>query len=163
MTLSDLASFGSFISGVAVVASLIYLAVQIQQNTRHTRALIHQGSAARTNSIMMGLMPADFCAAWIEGNYANATPELIKQRQFFYHCLTALNAMEDHHLQHKDGLLSQEQYARGCDNFRRLLMEPGFRDYWTTYRNNIISVAPNYCAFVDSLCTTGPTAFANHV
>ncbi len=38
MTLTDLASIGSLLSGVAVVISLAYLAFQIRQNTRHQRA-----------------------------------------------------------------------------------------------------------------------------
>jgi hypothetical protein len=164
MSLSDLASLGSFVSGVAVVVSLIYLAFQIRQNTRHTRALIHQGAAARTNDIMMGLIPADCCAVWIEGNHGVATPELVRQRQFFIHCATALNAMEDHHLQHLDGLLSSEQYARGCETFRGLLLEPGFREYWSNYRKSMVQVAPKFCAFVDSLCTTdAASAFGNRV
>jgi len=163
MTLSDLASLGSFVSGIAVVASLIYLAVQIRQNTRHTRALIHQGEAARTNSISIGLMPPDFCAAWIEGNGETATPERIRQHQFRLHCATGVNAMESHYLQHLDGLLRTEQFARGCETFRGLLLEPGFRDYWNEYRKIAAPAAPGFCAFVDGLCAAQPTTFQGRV
>ena len=38
MTLSDLGSLGEAIGGVAVLISLIYLAVQIRHNTKATRA-----------------------------------------------------------------------------------------------------------------------------
>jgi hypothetical protein len=163
MSLSDLASIGSLISGLAVLASLIYLAVQIRQNSRHTRALIHQGSAARTNAILLGLMPAEFCAAWIEGNGGKATPELIRLRQFNYHCATAINAMEDHHLQHVAGLTSHEQFARNCETFRGLLQEPGLRAFWNGYRGTAVKVAPIFCAFVDSLCLTETREFSNQV
>jgi hypothetical protein len=47
MTLSDLASIGSLVSGTPVTASLIYLALQTHQDAKHTKALIHQGRAAR--------------------------------------------------------------------------------------------------------------------
>ena len=47
MTLADIASIGSLISGVAVLASLVYLAQQTRQNVRNSRALIQQGRAAR--------------------------------------------------------------------------------------------------------------------
>ena len=47
MSLSDLASIGSLISGVAVLVSLVYLSLQIRQNARHSQALIQQGRAAR--------------------------------------------------------------------------------------------------------------------
>ena len=50
MSLSDLAAIGSLISGVAVLISLIYLARQMRQNTKHTRALIQQGRVERISN-----------------------------------------------------------------------------------------------------------------
>ena len=50
MTLNELGSLGEFISGLAVVATLIYLALQIRHNTRAVRSSMHQdmvGSTAR--------------------------------------------------------------------------------------------------------------------
>ena len=44
MTLSDLGSIGELIGGVAVVVSLIYVALQIRQNTRAIRASSHQSA-----------------------------------------------------------------------------------------------------------------------
>ena len=38
MTLEDLGNIGEFVAAIAVVISLIYLAVQIRQNTRSVRA-----------------------------------------------------------------------------------------------------------------------------
>lgn len=42
MTLIDLGSLGEFISGIAVVVSLAYLAIQIRHNTRAVRSSMHQ-------------------------------------------------------------------------------------------------------------------------
>ncbi len=50
MTLNELGSLGEFISGLAVVVTLIYLALQIRHNTRAVRSSMHQdmvGSTAR--------------------------------------------------------------------------------------------------------------------
>jgi len=41
ISLSDLAAIGSFISGVAVVVSFVFLAVQLRQNARNQRAIMH--------------------------------------------------------------------------------------------------------------------------
>jgi hypothetical protein len=163
LSLSDLSSIGSFVSGAAVVASLVYLAVQIQQNTKHTRALIHQGTAARTNEILIGLMPADYVGVWIDGNGVKATPELVRQRQFYLHCGILVNAMEDQYRQHYDGLTGREQFARACEQFRGLLLEPGMRDYWKDNRNVAERVAPGFCAFVDGLCSADSAEFQNRV
>jgi hypothetical protein len=50
VTLNELGSLGEFISGLAVVVTLIYLALQIRHNTRAVRSSLHQdmvGSTAR--------------------------------------------------------------------------------------------------------------------
>ncbi len=54
MTLSDLASLGSFVSGAAVLISLVFLYFQIRQVNaqvrqaeRNQRALLQQGRAGR--------------------------------------------------------------------------------------------------------------------
>jgi hypothetical protein len=48
MSLSEAALIATAISGCSATASLIYLALQTRQNVRHMRALILQGTAART-------------------------------------------------------------------------------------------------------------------
>ena len=163
MTLADFASLSTAVSGIAVTVSLIYLAIQTQQNTRNTRALIHQGAAARTTSIRIGMMEGERAAAWIEGNGGRATPEEVRRLQFNLQCATALDALEDHYLQKKAGLVSAEQFARNREGFRRLLLEPGMRDFWTAQKVTETRVAPQFCAFVDSLCDGAATAYGRRV
>ena len=158
MVLSDIASISTAVSGLVVTASLIYVGIQTRQNVRHTRALIHQGTAARTTNIRLGFMNAEIVTAWIDGNGGTATPELIRQRQFHYHCGVAMITMEDYFSQHEDGLLSDEQFSRGSATFRERLREPGLRAYWLKQREAMTEAAPRYCAFIDSLCTGEPMA-----
>src|SRR5512135_2576923 len=68
MSLSDLASLGSFVSGVAVLASLVFLFFQVRQMTeqvrqseRNQQALIAQG--ARTRGVEIALARMDPSAA----------------------------------------------------------------------------------------------------
>jgi hypothetical protein len=42
VTLNELGSLGEFISGLAVVVTLVYLAIQIRHNTRAVRSSMHQ-------------------------------------------------------------------------------------------------------------------------
>lgn len=156
MTLAELASFSTAISGFAVTASVIYLAVQTHQNTRNIRALIHQGSTARTTAILTELMEPEYCAAWIEGNGGEATPESVRARQFFFHCSIALNSMEDLYVQHRMHLLNEEQFARGSEAYRRMLAEPGMRKFWEMERALFAPTAPGFTAYVDGLLGARP-------
>jgi hypothetical protein len=159
MTLSDFATLSTAISGLAVTASLLYLAIQTRQNVRHTRALIHQGASARTTSIILAQIDADHSAAWIEGNGAKATPDAVRKVQFFLMCGCSITALEDIFSQHNDGLMEEEVFARNCQLHSGLLTEPGYRAYWNAQRAEIAKVAPKFCAFVDGLCVGEPKAF----
>jgi hypothetical protein len=48
VTLNELGSLGEFISGIAVVVTLIYLAVQIRHNTRAVRSSMHHAMIEST-------------------------------------------------------------------------------------------------------------------
>jgi len=47
MSLSDIASIGSLISGLAVLVSLVYLSLQVRQAERNQRAVVNQGLIGR--------------------------------------------------------------------------------------------------------------------
>jgi hypothetical protein len=159
VSLSEIASIATAISGLAVTVSLIYVGIQTRQNVRHTRALIQQGTAARTTNILFGFMNAEAVAIWIEGNGGTPTPESIQERQFHYQCGIAMIAMEDYFSQHELGLLSDEHFSRGGETFRNRLKEPGLRAYWMKQREILAAAAPSYCAYIDSLCTEETTPF----
>ena len=52
MTLTDLSSLGSFISGIAVLASLIFVGFQLRQNTQAVRATASQAHASNLQQIV---------------------------------------------------------------------------------------------------------------
>jgi len=50
MTIAELGSVGEFIGSIAVLITLIYLAIQVRQNTRHVQAQMgHDGWLANTH------------------------------------------------------------------------------------------------------------------
>jgi hypothetical protein len=153
MSFSEIETIGNEVSRWAVLVSLVYVAIQTRQNVRHTKALIHQGTAARTTSILFGWMNPETVSVWIAGNGGIPTPELIKRRQFHYHCGIAMIAMEDYFAQHELHLISDEQFARGSETFRKRLQEPGRRSYWLEHREAMVKVTPRYCTYIDSLCS----------
>jgi hypothetical protein len=163
MTLSDFATFSTALSGVAVTASLIYLAIQTRQNLRHTRAQIQQGAAARTTALILANQEPFRAAAWIEGNGGKAGPEEVRKYQFNLMCANAIYAMADLYFQNLDGLLSAELYRLDCENYRALMSQRGLRAYWDSTREGIGRVAPKFRDFVDSLCVGESGDFSHRV
>jgi len=60
---SEIASIASAVSGLTATVSLIYVGIQIRLSMRHTRALIQQGTTARTTNILLGRMSAEAVSA----------------------------------------------------------------------------------------------------
>jgi len=55
VTLNELGSLGEFMSGLAVVVTLVYLAIQIRHNTRAVRSSMHQDMIESTLRIAESL------------------------------------------------------------------------------------------------------------
>jgi hypothetical protein len=149
MNLSDLASVGSFVSGVAVLASLVYLSLQIRQNTKHSRALIQQGRAARICESLTHLAEFD----WSDGMDAclAGTPGVNPRdlRRFIFIVRTFFVSAEDSFLQHQEGLMDRQVFE-AFESFLQssLNASPGFRKAWKISR---LSYVPAFRDYIDRL------------
>lgn len=149
MSLSDLASIGSFVSGFAVLVSLIYLSLQIRQNTKHSRALIQQGRAARICQTLSDMAELD----WTDGIEACFTGESHVSpkdlRKFNFIARTYFVSAEDSFLQHQEGLMDHEVFDGFEGSMRAgLIASPGFRKAWKMSR---LSYVPSFRNYIDKL------------
>lgn len=144
MTLTDLASIGSLISGVAVLASLVYLAQQTRQNARHSRALIQQGRAARiadTALRLAELRESDAIDKCFEGSPDVSAKDV---GRFLFLCRAIFVSAEDSFFQHQEGLMDNIAFESFESSIKSgmgaggvaaawimtsQMYEPQFRDY----------------------------------
>ena len=83
MSISDLGSLGEFISSVIVLVTLIYLAVQIRQNTYATRATSHHAITVSLNELNFTLATNDSAVKiWQSGMKDRAALNDIERDQF---------------------------------------------------------------------------------
>src|SRR5580693_7265252 len=78
MSLSDLASLGSFVSGFAVLISLIYLALQVRQAERNQQISIRHSRVSRTVELHLALADPAVAEAWLHGS---ESPQEISQTE----------------------------------------------------------------------------------
>jgi hypothetical protein len=154
VTLADFATFSTAISGFAVTASLIYLALQTHQNAKHTRALINQGRSDRIADTRLAAADADIAAAIVIANGGEPTPERIKQEQFSSFCNALFYGWQDSFLQYQRGLLDEDIYSQMCDALVKALGQPGYRAEWEKVR----VPGTRFAAFVDKMIATLPAA-----
>lgn len=160
MSLSDLAALGSFVSGIAVLVSLVFLyfqlrqiGTQIQQAEKNQKAMIGQG---RTNRMVeLALRTAEPGLGEAMANVYSNSGDLKPQQLFqFLHYSRALflNA-EDTFYQHANGLLEEEPYEGFVNAMRATIASPATRLMWQVHRQ---VYGPAFTAFVDKLVEETP-------
>ncbi len=83
MTLSDLANIAEIVGGIAVVFSLIYLAVQVRQNTNSVRNSTLQSNTALWSSILISLAEPEMVSAYAAGMSGRTDIKPVQYTQFF--------------------------------------------------------------------------------
>src|SRR5215469_11060544 len=95
MSLSDLASLGSFVSGVAVVFSFVFLGLQIRQADKNQKAMLESDSVSRSNEHLLKLTEphlADLYRRMIHGEGDFTETELLQLMNILS---AVMNSMED--------------------------------------------------------------------
>jgi hypothetical protein len=154
MTLSDLASIASVLSGVAVLASLIYLNQQVRQNTKHSRALIQQGrSLGSSNYLVQQALDPILTEVTVRGDEGDATLDRLQATRYMFVTIAFFFLVEDLFYQHQDGLIDAERHAGTTNVLRMRFRDPGFRAAWTVMRPQF---GPVFSAFLDGLMADAP-------
>jgi hypothetical protein len=155
MTLSDFASVGSLVSGIAVLISLIYLAVQVRQAEKNQRSLMNQGAVTRGNSSLALLTQpdlSDLFARAVAGESEFSSGEAYRLQTILR---ISMLSLQDHYVQHRAGLIDQITYDNISGGVRRLLTRPVFRALWIDSR---MAYAPELRALADEFAADLPLA-----
>src|SRR5215472_12690648 len=128
--LSDLASIGSLVSGVAVVVSLVFLAMQIRQANANQKSLMQQGRSARTVDMLMKMSDPGLSET-ILGAFGGGVPDEPARIFAFYSfaCACFWN-YEDSFLQFRARTLDASGWATDELTLQGLLANPAYRAVW---------------------------------
>jgi hypothetical protein len=148
MSLSDLASLGSFVSSFAVLISLIYLALQVRQTKRNQQIAIRHSRATRVVELHLALADVAVADAWLHGS---GNPQQITQTQvsqFINLCRALFFHFEDSFYQREEGLLNDDAFETVVAGVRLSARSPGFRAAWKVARPNF---GGRFLAFMDGV------------
>jgi hypothetical protein len=138
------------ISSLAVVASLWYLAVQVNRSTRIAKLTAHDSAASALRDVTKQFSEnVDIARIWRIG-LENLDALSADDRARFYHAaFQFLKAMETIHFHYIYGLMD-EQIWRGYWNlYRHYLAAPGLEYYWRRRGQELFS--ERFRTFADSL------------
>jgi hypothetical protein len=156
MTLSQLADIGEILGGVAVVASLVYLAIQIRQNTRTVRSSTLHQNTDLWNAMFLRLAEPDAAEAYVSGMSANPDIRPLHYTQFFFICRAMFIAFENQYFQMQQGVLDPETYAGYQRSIStQFLAFRGFRVWWRQSRSVF---TPDFVRHIDAMIAAVPEA-----
>jgi hypothetical protein len=156
MSLEDLGNIGELIAAIGVIASLIYLAVQIRQNTANidfnTKALrgsTYSSQFQLSNDFQDLLIQNERLGnIWVKGMYRPDDLDVVESRYFLNLVLRFLHTYENVVVLHGLGLVNDELFESFNIRNSRIFSRPGIRDFWGKYRGDF---APSFQSFLDSL------------
>ncbi|HEY1710062.1 MAG TPA: hypothetical protein VGG10_17460 [Rhizomicrobium sp.] len=135
MSLSDLAALGSFISGIAVVATLAFLLLQTRQTLMNQRSLMQQGRTARIVDGMYRQMEPRLLDVALRGRDGDPTLEPLQVETFLRVAQATLISMEDTYIQHRLGTIDPAVWKTSTARLADLLAQPGMRAAWSSLRS----------------------------
>jgi hypothetical protein len=136
MSLSDLASLGSFVSGAAVLASLIFIAFQLRQNTQAMRATASQANSANFHANIAPIAQnREVAGIWFKGlaRYEELSNE--DRARFILLVHGCFRFFEASRVQWRHGQLDDEHWHSVEATVRHLAFQPGIRSFWNVRRN----------------------------
>ena len=141
MNFQELGSIGEFVSGIAVVVSLVYLAFQIRQNTRQidentkaAQAAAFDSSITHTFSARQTILEnADVARIYLQGSNnpdALSEEDRLRYRLTLHNILWSIWNMQS---QAEIGELSSETWEAQLATLERIVRTPGFSWFWVNY------------------------------
>jgi hypothetical protein len=154
--LEALGNIGDFVGGIAVILTLIYLAVQIRDNTRSTRLAAMQSTMLSAQNI--GKLPAqdrDLARVVRVGLVEPGDLDEDEFQQLRYYLINYLRVHEDMFVQYKAGVIDDETWLARASSLITIFSTPGGRKIWEASN----AYRPDFQAWMDShLNRDGPPA-----
>jgi hypothetical protein len=148
MSLSDLAAVGSFVSGIAVVFSFIFLALQMRQTNRNQRSLMQQGRSAKKVDILLKLSDPFVSETIAEADGNCAALDAAKIWAFYGFAGAMFWDYEDSFLQLRAKTLDVASWESDATFLKRILAFPAYRVAWKMARD---SLSGDYREYIDSI------------
>lgn len=133
-TLESLGNLGDFIGGIGVVATLIYLAVQVRQNTAALRTASRQAIVAgMRDHVRLAFEPGGESFFRADEAFPDVSPE--EHRYYTARMNDLLLFFQGAHALHEAGTLEDETYGKYLDFVAASFRTPGGARYWEQVRS----------------------------
>jgi len=147
MTIQELGSLGELVAAIATVATLIYLALQIRQNTTATRAAsFHAVTDARNQVNLSITQSSELARIIVEGTADRSALSPEDRLRFDCTCLSYVHVVETMHYQTSVGAGEKALVEAEEQSLLDLLSTPGVREWWL---ENPYAFGPEFRSYME--------------
>ncbi|HEY1709485.1 MAG TPA: hypothetical protein VGG10_14555 [Rhizomicrobium sp.] len=161
-----MAALGSFVSGVAVLVSLVFLYFQLRQVSRelkltekNQRAMMQQGRSARASDAIMKLSEP-YASQILHQSVSDRPLSGPETRSYLGFVMAQHMSWEDTFLQHSAGTLDSKSLETDEAALRFLASQPAYRAAWQMVR---LQYGHDYRAYVDRIIGEAPVQMPGDV
>jgi hypothetical protein len=126
-----ISAISQMIGSVAVVLSVLYLAVQVHGSTRVAKLAAQDAAATSLREVTRPFAEnADLARIWQIGleNLQTLSPE--EQGRFFHSSYQFLKAFETIHFHYVHGVMDEQIWRGWCGLLQHYIAAPGMAHYW---------------------------------
>ena len=130
MNWEAISAIAEVIGVIAIVVSLIYVSIQIKQNTRVARAATRQAISESTENLGSDLIANGEIAAIFVKHMSGEELTPVENLRLQARCYRDFQHWENIHYQFDEGLVSNDQWQGFRKNLSSLLAIQAYREYW---------------------------------
>ena len=131
MNWEAIGAIAELVGGIGVIASLVYLATQIRQNTKWLRSTVLESAGTRSSEIARNAASDASLSRLMRASLSGTAPMDPDERyRFELYLLSAMRHYEISHAHFNDGLLNPDQFAGLRENLRVWLGYENFENWW---------------------------------
>ena len=135
MSLEDVYYLSQILAAIAIVASLVFVGLQIHQSDKTQRAIMHQARIQRSMHLVLSSSDVHFVGAMERVLTADASTSATDLGQAANLQRAMVLNLEDVVWQHKAGLLDDESLENVLYASRARFASPGMRAFWQMTRD----------------------------
>lgn len=131
MNWDELSAIAQIIGSVAVVFSVLYLAIQVHQSTRIAKLAAQDAAATALREVTKPFAEnSELARIWRLGLEDLNSLSAEDQARFFHSTYQFLKAFETIHFHHVYNLMDEQIWQGWCGLLRHYIASPGIDRYW---------------------------------
>ena len=149
MTLQDLGNLGEFLGSIGVIGSLVYLAMQIRQNTRSVRSSAYQAAVASTVDVAARFASSNTLSETFSKGFRDyETLNGAERYRFGAYAYGMFRSYENIFYQHAQGAIEENLWLGFHNMLQRDIKVTGLAAWWDSQRNIF---SPEFQRYVEEL------------